>query len=282
MAGYRPDDEAYRPYVMPMRRLTLEGGEEIFKVTKGTLPTHGVLKFKYVMQKRQPVINLPEDRYKYLLKEIRRSLIHTENDRLTRTMIKAVAMKYSFTSKQARLLLDFVDDTKFQIDTTALFLSNIIDKDHQDQLMSKLNAIEQRQAERILGDYYYFNPLNCTGHYRINLKKKWDRMLLVELTAVNRKERTICIREGRPDLSQYSNYEYLRNCTHTYFGEEEDEETKELTGKIVQKTDRIIYRNTWEIKNDGIFECDYVSPIRPPDNAEPVDDEIFNDFRGCS
>ena len=31
----------------------------------------------------------------------------------------------------------------------------------------------------------------------------------------------------------------------------------------------IIYKNNWEIPDDGIFECDYVSPIRPPDDAEP-------------
>ena len=40
---------------------------------------------------------------------------------------------------------------------------------------------------------------------------------------------------------------------------------------MVTRTEPLVYTSDWEIPSKGIFECDYVSPIRPPDDAEPAE-----------
>ena len=281
-AAFRSDGTADRPYAIPIAKLVAggDGEDDYLEECEGELPKKGLLKFKYEMQKKMENRILSDSSYSNLVDLLDHAAHEKQDHRMVNTVIMAVAMEFAFTSAQARQLVDFGEGLKFHIEAIALFLSKIIDKENVEHLMSKLNAIQQRQAELTLGDYYYFNPLNTTGHYRLHLNKKWDRLLLVELAAVNRREGRICRREKRPDLSQYSNYEFLRNVTLTSSVEEEDEETG--AKQMVTRTEPLVYTSDWEIPSKGIFECDYVSPIRPPDDAEPAEEDMFNEFiRDC-
>ena len=272
------DSNAASFYTPPMLRLVKKGGEEVYeKTSEGELPREGLLKFRYIMQQPLASRDLENGCYQHLVHQLKKYASHS-NYRTIHQIISSIASNYGLKSQEARTILDFSDDfaNAFHIDMISLFIAKIKDKENLSLLIDKLNALDQRQAERKLGDYFHFNKFNCTGHYRLHLNREYDRLLLVELAAVNRSERRVCIRERRPDLSQHKNYEYLRNVTFTSMLETVNEETGQV--ELMKHQKDIIYKNNWEIPDDGIFECDFVSPIRPPDDAEPVEDDMFDDF----
>ena len=120
-----------------------------------------------------------------------------------------------------------------------------------------------------MGNYFYFDQANATGHYYLDLTDRYDRLLAIEVTALNRQERRRVIREKRPDLSQYHNYEFLRNVFYY--------ETDISSGRILN-TEALKYKNDYLLPSHGYFEFDYVSPIRPPDIAEALEADLFEAF----
>ena len=269
--GYKKGD--FKPFKLPLTMLVKrgEGVAEVLKVEDADhhIPMKGILTFDYAMQKPRKAEKLQDDfveRFWALLNETQAG-----DPRLARAMVIAVARYFSFTAKQARRFIDmFRDDTATKIRIMKAFSAKIVDKENMSEIMDCLNALEQRQARRHLGTYFYFNPLNATGAYRLDLSDRYDRLLAVELTHHNRQERAIIIKEERPDLSQYNNFEFFRNVKYHEVGKGR--------AKRIMKTKEFRYTNEYILPSSGFFECDYVSPIRPPDYAEAIEDAAFEAF----
>ena len=78
------------------------------------------------------------------------------DERLVRPMITALAGAFSFTAEEGfQLLYDYIEnDTSFHVKNISQMLPRLIDKENTSRLESKLNSVEVRQAERIIGEYY--------------------------------------------------------------------------------------------------------------------------------
>ena len=63
------------------------------------------------------------------------------------------------------------------------------------------------------------------------------------------------------DLTQKGNWENLRN--ETFDGE------------------KFVYTSSWKIPHRGIFEFDYASTVRPESEAEPMEEDLFEEVRHC-
>ena len=130
----------------------------------------------------------------------------TNDERRTGALVLATTEMYSFTSTQAAQLLT-LDLGKVKVEAAARCLANLVDPPNMHRVLAKLNKLEQKRAERILGQYFYFNISNPTGHYRLNLEHKYDRLVATLIAKANRIERALQIFSGRLDTSQHGNWE---------------------------------------------------------------------------
>ena len=112
--------------------------------------------------------------------------------------------------------------------------------------------------EKRLGQLYYFNGSNPTGHYRLNLSIEFERLVAVKICEVNTVERLGRRLEGKMDLTQKGNWENFRYETYNGVG--------------------FVYDNLWKIPTSGTFEFDYVSTVRPESEATPMEDYDFKNF----
>ena len=110
----------------------------------------------------------------------------------------------------------------------------------------------------MLGPLYYYNDNNPTGHYKLELHREQDRMVALRLTARNRQERMEVRRHRRPDLSQHGNGENVRRSFYN--------------GEL------FVYTSTWVVPRTGVWEFDYVSPIRPNEHAQIMPHDKFSCF----
>jgi len=123
----------------------------------------------------------------------------TNDERRTGCLVIASTEMYSFTSSQAAALLT-LDLGKVKVEAAARCLANLADPQGMGQVLAQLNKLEQKRAERILGQYFYFNIHNPTGHYRLNLEHKYDRLAATLIAKANRIERYVSKPHPYPDL----------------------------------------------------------------------------------
>ena len=135
--------------------------DDYLEECEGELPKKGLLKFKYEMQKKMENRIVSDSSYSNLVDLLDHAAHEKQDHRMVNTVI--MPWPWNLPSRQRKQgNWSTGEGLKFHIEAISLFLSKIIDKENVEHLMSKLNAIQQRQAELTLGDYYYFNPLNTT------------------------------------------------------------------------------------------------------------------------
>jgi Ran GTPase-activating protein (RanGAP) involved in mRNA processing and transport len=268
-AGFDPGK--FAPFKLPMRKSLVRKGAEIMveecENAEEKVPCRGILEFDYLMQKPRTSEQLPKERTVWVCEHIRRT--RAEDPRLARAMLIAICEHFAFDAASARALVDiFDDDLQAKVIAVKSLSVKVVDRSNASLLMSALNELEQKQARTFLGNYFYFDSANPTGHYKVDLSDRYDRLLAIELTAINREERQVVMKEGRPDLSQHHNYEFLRNVFYTAVGS-----NREKSEPVELK-----YTNDYLLPSNGLLEFDYVSPIRPPDVAEALSDDEFDAF----
>ena len=140
-------------------------------------------------------------------------------------------------------MIDEFENSNSKVVVATRLFTQVSDTDNAERLLAKLNQLERKQVEKKLGQFYYFNSKNPTGHYRLNLSIEFERLVAVRVAEVNNTEKLAQRLEGKLDLTQKGNWENLRN--ETFDGE------------------KFVYTSSWPIPHHGIFEFDYVSTVRP-------------------
>ncbi|GMI04608.1 hypothetical protein TrVE_jg9920 [Triparma verrucosa] len=220
------------------------------------VPHEGILELAYVSNKPLENSQMNADQFKVLKSQISRS--DKEDDRRATSLVKQLSDTFAFNSSQVGEMIDEFENSNSKVVVATRLFTQVSDTDNAERLLAKLNQLERKQVEKKLGQFYYFNSKNPTGHYRLNLSIEFERLVAVRVAEVNNTEKLAQRLEGKLDLTQKGNWENLRN--ETFDGE------------------KFIYTSSWPIPHHGIFEFDYVSTVRPESEAEPMEVDDFADF----
>ena len=214
------------------------------------LPARGILVLTFRDKKDRKPTTATDDQYQKLHQILEKTQTSAADDRKLGRLVMVCTEMYSFTSAQVEELLSLeLGPVKVQV--AAQCLANLTDPSGVPRVMRLLNHFERKQAQKILGQFFYFNVDNPTGHYCLNLDHKYDRLVASSLMKINRTERALQILSGRLDTSQYGNWELLRNCS--------------------LNNDNFMFTSDWTLPMSGVLILDYVSPWRPPDEAVPLE-----------
>ena len=82
-----------------------------------------------------------------------------------------------------------------------------------DAVFCHLTFIERKMVETHLGTFYHYNSRNPTGHYKLSLSNRLERLLASRLLDANASERYRNAQERQQDKSQWGNGQLLRNFT---------------------------------------------------------------------
>lgn len=112
---------------------------------------------------------------------------------------------------------------------------------------------ESKRFRKVARSHFFFNELNCTDHYEIDLSSPTDRVVAERVTVMNAYER---LTRGAIDNTQHGGGEGVRNAT---------------------------WEGSFEIKNfssytlppRGLLALDYVSPRGPSNRTMPCSDQCF-------
>eukprot|EP00743_Colponemidia_sp_Colp-15_P010176 GILK01011180.1.p1 GENE.GILK01011180.1~~GILK01011180.1.p1 ORF type:complete len:1137 (-),score=223.73 GILK01011180.1:106-3309(-) len=261
-----------KPYTFPTAESTADKG--------WALPESGQLSFSFVMNVGQHSITghslsvEPNSQEQYFdhslwknervsgsrmiqLVDIVRNVAKRANKLEQDMLMTALTTDFAFMSLQAVDLIRVVHkDSKLM--AAARLLPQILDRSNRWMIMQELDEVERTRVEQLLGVAYHFTPSNATDHYKLDLSNPFERILLLHLLQINQREKILRKQKKLKDCSQKGNGEQFRN-------EKYQRKDFEIT------TD-------WKVPLDGIVEFDYVSSVRPPAGAEPIDVELFEQF----
>ena len=250
------DGRKYKPPIREFESSDAGGHNQAANVSAEDVPHKGILVFDFVSHKlKEPEQASPEIYTK--LHDLVEEHAQADERRSAQVVLNATDV-YAFWSVQGRELVEHLPIRVMREKAVANVLIKMKDPHNAPHVMDALNGLEQEHVKRMLGPLYLYNDENATGHYRLDLRKTEDRMVAMKLTTLNRRERAKVRKERRTDLSQHGNGEYIRNSI--YNGES------------------FLYTSIWVIPVSGTWEFDYVSPIRPPDNAHPLEHHKFIEF----
>ena len=108
-------------------------------------------------------------------------------------------------------------------------------------------------VETQLGTFYHYNSRNPTGHYKLSLSTRLERLVALRCIETNGSERYLSIVANAPDCSQHGNRQNIRNGV--YNGE------------------AFVYQGDWELPESGVLEFDYVSTHHPPADCRTMSDQ---------
>jgi predicted nucleic acid-binding protein len=134
-------------------------------------------------------------------------------DRLTQ--ITTLAEEMSLSVEQLIMLLGKLDGSasgsRLRCSVVVNLFSRLVDRSQFTQVEDRLTREEQATVRHILGELYYFNEENPTGHYRLNLERKYDCSLADKILELNNEERVLRLRRNYADTSQRGNLMNFRN-----------------------------------------------------------------------
>lgn len=219
-------------------------------------PEEGILELAFVSNRPIENSEMNANQFSILKEQLKRSGKHDERN--ASNIVKSLSETFAFNSEQVGEVIDEFESSDSKVVVATRLFTQVSDAENAEKLLSKLNQLERKQVEKRLGQFYYFNPSNPTGHYRLNLSIEYERMVATKICEVNTVERLARRLEGKLDLTQKGNWENFRN--ESYDG--------------VPFT----YDHLWKIPSRGTFEFDYVSTVRPESEATELTDEDFDVF----
>lgn len=220
------------------------------------LPTTGLLELTFKSPVPMTAHPPSDSQYEKIL-----GLFKTHGDldqRRAARMLLSASEVYSFTSEQAISILSKVHLGKEKADATANFVANLRDRENTHKVLGVLNEVQQKMVQRDLGAYFFFNFQNPTGHYKLDLGNRFEHLVAIILSDINKNERESQILHGKLDKSQHGDFEFFRNTS--------------VDGDLFE------YNSGWPIPNEGHFEFDYVSPVRAPEEAEAALQPDYEDW----
>ena len=220
------------------------------------MPEEGILELAFVSNKPLENSEMNADQFKIVKMNISRN--EKADDRRATSLVKQLSDTFAFNSAQVGEMIDEFENSNSKVIVATRLFTQVSDTDNAEKMLAKLNQLERKQVEKKLGQFYYFNSKNPTGHYKLNLSVEFERLVAVRLADVNNTEKLAQRLEGKLDLTQKGNWENFRN--ETFDGE------------------KWVYASGWKVPHRGIFEFDYVSTVRPESEAEPMGLEEFDEF----
>ena len=213
------------------------------------VPEEGILELAFVSNKPLANSEMNESQFKVLKDQLART--ERDDDRKAKSLVKHLTDTFAFNSAQVGEMIDEFENSSSKVTVATRLFTQVSDNNNNaERLLSKLNQLERKQVEKKLGQFYYFNPKNPTGHYRLNLSIEFERMVATRLADVNNTEKLSSRLEGKLDLTQKGNWENFRN--------------------EMFDSEKFSYTSSWLIPHRGIFEFDYVSTVRPESEAKPM------------
>ena len=220
-----------------------------------TVPEEGILEFAFVANRPIENSSMDEGQFKILKEQLSR--YNKNDDRSATGLVSSLSDTFAFNSTQVGEMIDEFENSNSKVMVATRLFTQVSDTDSAEKLLAKLNQLERKQVEKRLGQFYYFNSKNPTGHYRLNLSIEFERLVAVRVCEVNVNEKLGQRLVGKIDLTQKGNWENFRNETFDGVA--------------------FVYAPAWEIPERGIFEFDYVSTVRPESEAVEMEDEMFKE-----
>ncbi|KAF4657893.1 NLR, CARD domain-containing protein 3 [Perkinsus olseni] len=213
-----------------------------------------------------------------LFQRLMRCYTHCGQDSSRRPIIEALSKDFALEAEQVSILFNATVTSELKVFLLETFLDKILDPAHALSLLDYLAKITifTQEASLPLGIampgkkkvsnkrlvrpadiklYFIFSGSNPTGHYKLDLKTADHYMVAEHLLCTNRWDVEWCKAKGRPDVSQYGNYQCFRN---------------EHMDGIPFK-----YGQDWSLPSSGTLEFDYISPHRAPKTAVPITAEAW-------
>eukprot|EP00741_Cyanophora_paradoxa_P018362 tig00000204_g17729.t1 len=257
-----------RPYdrvvAMELMRLALDEGAECWKNARFNgrpfplpephalayaLPDAGTLEVEYVH------LRVQADGLGYLSKrafEVFTRSVQGDAKGLA-ALTKIASHDVYFTTQQIAGVLARIGDSTLRVQAMAHVFSRILDFENLHGLVVSMPEHEARAVRHLIGQLYYFNPRNPTGHYKLSLENPFDRRIALQLQEMGNKEKLV--RKNFADTSRDGRRETWRN--------------EALNGYPFQ------YKPSYEIPQNGVLELDYVCTAPVPTTARPMADEAF-------
>ena len=220
------------------------------------VPEEGILELAFVSNKPLENSEMNESQFEIIKNQINKKGKQDENK--AQGLISQLSNTFAFNSSQVGEIIENFENSTSKVSVATRLFTQVTDTNNAEKLLSKLNQLERKQVEKKLGQFYYFNNRNPTGHYRLNLNQEYERLVATRIADVNKIEKLSSRMEGKMDLTQKGNWDNMRN--ETYNGEP------------------FAYNTNWEIPESGILEFDYVSTVRPESEAMPMSDYEFELF----
>ena len=191
-------------------------------------------------------------------------------------LLRLVASDSFFTARQISLLMEMFIDDSWRVEALTCLTPRCVDMQHYNhEALDFLDEDAFRLLEVRLGPLFYFNPLNPTGHYTINLHNKAQRLILTKLVEISIEER----KQRRCDADGDGQMDYLNTSQKGDWDNWRNERIDYFDGAGMQAYD-FDEKRPWDLPHDGLLECDYVSTNcefrRSPDRFPPCDKELFD------
>ena len=180
------------------------------------------------------------------------------------SLVKLAAMEWYFTAKQAGDLISMMGDSMGRAECACALIPRIVDPvNTMSESFDILSDGELGLISSNMGQLYYFNRVNPTGHYTLKLGNKYDRQIAWRISEIAHEQSEARKAENMIDTSQKKDWDNFRN--ETLNGRPHDFNVRELAnGKFAY----------------GTLEFDFVSTdcSHRFANISPMPDKVFNAF----
>lgn len=175
-------------------------------------------------------------------------LLIEKNASCQRELVETMCQEYTFTYSQACEVLKAIEDESKIYASVRLF-NRILNRHLRYDLLQYLPNVDSKLiAMNHLGQSYNFTFYNPTGHYKLKLSNKPERDVALSLLMFNRKSKLLISQGDVSDRSKMGNQSCFRN--------------ERLDGV------GFVYNEDFILPHQGVFECDFVYLINPPQQDE--------------
>ena len=179
------------------------------------------------------------------------------NDREKLVMIRLTCCDMYFTCEQVGLIEKQRIPEKnkdLKISAVIELIQRVVDPENMHFFYKELDDTVLEQVKRIIGQLYYFIADNPGDHYRLDLAKQYDRVILEKLLEINEtditysKDTEAC---KRRDISQYGDFQNFRNVVYNDV-------------KLVPPHAPLAVLFRKEVPRRGLLIFDYTQPKKQP------------------
>ena len=181
------------------------------------------------------------------------------SERNKQLMMRLACQDMFFTTAQVIYILNKIDqrNQSSRVNAAVELMQRIVDPEKMSLFHGNLDSVTASKVKLQIGQLYNFDITNPGDHYRLDLAKKYDRVILEKLLEINTVDaeysKTL---SKRNDTSQHGDWNNFRNAVYN--------DKKILPPHSIATKFRLI------IPQRGLLEFDYTTPRRVPPHARPI------------